>query len=265
MTETAGELEKKPRPWAIAIFERKDVAEKFKEVLWKRWSQYLTAAISVIAQNDMLKKANPESVYLAVLTAAALDLSVNPNLWQAYILPYGNVAQFQIWYKWFIQLAQRSGKFRTIKAVPVYDKDTDEDVRKRLTSFLPVKPNGEIIWYCAYFLLWNWYEQILAMSNEELQEHGKKFSKSYSSASGLWKKDFEAMAIKTVLKLLISKYAPLSIEMETAVEKDQWVIREDWSVDYIDNEPSMEAVAEWFSNVDALPNNVSDDAEERLS
>jgi len=266
MTDTAGGqiTEKKAKPWAIAIFEREDVAKKFKDIMGKRWMQYITSIISVVSQSEMLKKAKPESVYLAAMTAATLDLPINPNLWFAYILPYGDVAQFQMWYKWFIQLAQRSWQFQTISASAVYKWQLIEE--NPLTWYVfdwKKKDSDEIIWYASYFKLLNWFEKVFYMTKEELEEHGKKFSKSYWTATGLWKKDFDAMATKTVLKLLISKYAPLSVEMQTAVATDQWVFDENW-MQYSDNEPSIDAVMEWFETP-TLPNNSIADEKDWLS
>ena len=75
------------------------------------------------------------------------------------------------------------------------------------------------------------------MTTEQVTKHGKKFSQTFKKGFGLWADDFDGMAIKTVLKLLLSKYAPLSVEMQRAVISDQAVIRdsETLDVDYVDN------------------------------
>ena len=100
------------------------------------------------------------------------------------------------------------------------------------------KKSDSIIGYAAYFKLLNGFEKTLYMTVEDLKKHGTKFSQTFKKGSGLWKDDFESMAIKTVIKLLLSKYAPLSIEMQKAVITDQGLINnEDGSdVEYIDHE-----------------------------
>lgn len=230
---------------AKQFFDSATVQEHMKKALGSKAQQFATSVLGIINSSANLQKCDPASVYQCALVATTLDLPINQNLGLAYIIPYGNKAQFQIGYKGFLQLAQRSGKFISINAVPVYSEDTDESVRNRLTSFLPSKANGELIGYCAYFKLQNGYEQILSLSIEELQKHGKKYSKSYS---GLWTTDFEAMARKTVLKLIIQRYAPMSVDMQKAELVDQGVIKdaETLDVDYIDNRPqtSLEASEE---------------------
>ena len=220
------------------------VQKKFEELLWKRAPQFITTVLWVVNSNNLLSNADPKSIYLASLVSATLDLPINPNLGFAYIVPYNNrkenkqEAQFQMWYKGFIQLAQRSGQFKTIDTVTVYESDTDEDVTNRLTSIRKTYPKDDkIVWYASYFKLLNWFEKTLYMSVEELEEHGKKYSQSYKRWFGVWRDNFQAMAEKTVLKLLLSKYAPLSVEMQTAVVTDQAVIQDEdlTAVEYVDN------------------------------
>jgi len=221
---------------AKQFFDSETVQNHLKNTLGEKSKSFQTSVLGIINSSTALQKCDPSSIYQCALVATTLDLPINQNLGLAYIIPYGGKAQFQVGYKGFIQLAQRSGKFLNINAVAVYSNDTDEDVRKRLTSFLPQKANGELIGYCGYFKLLNGYEQILTMSIEDLQKHGKKYSKSFG---GLWTTDFEAMARKTVTKLLLQRYAPMSIEMQKAEIADQSVIKnaETMEVDYIDNTP----------------------------
>jgi recombination protein RecT len=225
---------------ARQFFESESIQQHMQKALGDKSKSFATSVLGIINSTTALQKCDPASIYQCALVATTLDLPLNQNLGLAYIIPYGNKAQFQIGYKGFIQLAQRSGKFLSINAVQVFENDTDDDVRKRLTSFLPQKANGNLIGYCAYFKLLNGYEQILSMSIEDLQKHGKKFSKSFS---GLWTNDFESMARKTVLKLLIQRFAPMSIEMQHAEIADQSVVKnaETLDVDYIDNTPITSA------------------------
>jgi len=218
------------------FFQREDVKSKFTELLGTRTNQFMTSLLSIVNNNSYLKNASPDSIYTSAMMAAALDLPINPNLGFAYIIPYGSQAQFQIGYKGLIQLALRSGQFKTISACPVYEGQLLEN--NPLTGFkfdFNNKLSDKVIGYASYFSLINGYEKTMYMSSEEVMAHGKKYSKTFSN--GNWAKDFDSMAQKTVLKLLLSKYAPLSIEMQKAVIADQAVIKnvEDMEVEYVDN------------------------------
>jgi recombination protein RecT len=218
------------------FFQREDVKSKFTELLGTRTNQFMTSLLSIVNNNSYLKNASPESIYSAAMMAASLDLPVSPSLGFSYIVPYSGQAQFQVGYKGLIQLALRSGQFKTISVTPVYEGQLLE--QNPLTGFkfdFSNKLSDNCIGYAAYFSLINGFEKTMYMSKEEVTAHGKKYSKTFSN--GTWAKDFDAMAQKTVLKLLISKYAPLSIEMQRAVTADQSIIRdvENMEVEYVDN------------------------------
>lgn len=218
-------------------FEREGVRQKFEELMGKRSVGFVTSLLSVVNNNSYLKTAKPETVYMSAMMAATLDLPINPNLGFAYIIPYGDSAQFQMGYKGFIQLALRSGQFKTISSTKVYEGQIVEE--NPLTGYVfdwSKKTSDTVVGYAAYFSLINGFEKTFYMTAAQVNEHGKKFSKTYNNASGLWKKDFESMALKTVLKLLLSKYAPLSVEMQKAVIADQAIIKdaETMDVEYID-------------------------------
>lgn len=208
------------------------IQQKFVEILGKNASSFTTSVLQVVNSNDMLKNADPQTVCSAAMMAATLNLPINNNLGFAYIVPFKNnktnrtEAQFQIGYKGFIQLAQRTGQFKRINACAIYSDDTEHDVYSRLTSLLPRPPSGKVTGYIAYFQLLNGYEAHLSMSLEELNAHANKYSQSAKKGFGVWKDNFDAMAQKTVIKLLLSKQAPLSIDMPlaTAIQADQSVI-----------------------------------------
>ena len=208
------------------------IQQKFVEILGKNAASFTTSVLQVVNSNDLLKNADPQTVCSAAMMAATLNLPINNNLGFAYIVPFKNnktnriEAQFQIGYKGFIQLAQRTGKFERINACAIYSDDTEQDVYSRLTSLLPRPPSGQVTGYIAYFQLLNGYEAHLSMSLEELNAHANKYSQSAKKGFGVWKDNFDAMAQKTVIKLLLSKQAPLSIDMPlaTAIQADQSVI-----------------------------------------
>lgn len=224
------------------FFEQDTIKKKFNELLGKRSSSFITSVLQITASNDLLKNADPITVYQAAAVSATLDLPLNNNLGFAYIVPFKNAklnkteAQFQLGYRGYIQLAMRSGQFKTISVTPIYEGQLIEE--NPLTGFefdFKKKTSDKIIGYAAYFKLINGFEKTLYSSIEEVTAHAKKYSQTFKKGFGLWKDDFNAMACKTVLKMLLSKYAPLSVEMQTAVTSDSAVIREDGKVDYVDN------------------------------
>lgn len=227
------------------FFQREDVVQKFQELLGKRASSYLTSVLSVVSQSELLAKADPKTVYMAALTSATLDLPINQNLGFAYIVPYKNKswiheAQFQMGYKGFIQLALRSGQFQTISATPIYEGQLIEE--NPLTWFVfdrKAKKSEVVVGYASYFKLLNWFEKTFYMTRAEIERHANNYSAQFKkSQSGLWKDKFDEMATKTVIKLLLSKFAPLSVEMQKAVIADQGVLQDENfdEVDYPDND-----------------------------
>ena len=228
------------------FFENDNVKKKFSDLLGKKAQGFITSVLQVVNSNEQLKKATPESIYNAAATAATLELPVNNNLGFSYILPYRqkqsdgsykDVAQFQLGYKGFIQLAQRSGQFKTISATPIYEGQLVGE--NPLTGFefdFTKKKSEVIIGYAAYFALLNGFEKTLYMPVENVRAHSQKYSQTAKKGFGLWKDSFDEMAVKTVIKLLLSKFAPLSIEMQKAVIYDQAVIEDNGEATYVDHE-----------------------------
>lgn len=220
------------------LFALDEVRNKFSEMIGKKAPGFITSVLQIVSSNQLLAKADPHSVYHAAAVAATLDLPLNNNLGFAYIVPYAQsykdekgvwqkkqVAQFQVGYKGYIQLAQRSGQFQTISASAIYEGQLIEE--NPLTGFVfdfKKKKSEKVIGYAAYFRLINGFEKVFYMTTEQLKAHGVKFSQTFKKDTGLWKDDFDSMATKTVLKLMLSKFAPLSIEMQKAVTLDSGVI-----------------------------------------
>jgi len=234
-------------------FSQSNVKNKFTELLGKRAPQFITSVLQVVSSNDLLKNADPASIYQSAAVAATLDLPLNNNLGFAYIVPYNQkqkdgsfktIAQFQLGYKGFIQLSQRSGQFKTIGAAPIYEGQLISENPLTGYEFDFSKKGDKIIGYAAYFNLINGFEKTLYMTTDELKAHGTRFSQTFKKGFGLWKDDFDSMATKTVLKLLLAKFAPLSIDMQHAVTFDQGLIKDAESndVEYPDNEQVFEDV-----------------------
>lgn len=227
------------------FFSSPAVKSKFNELLGKNASSFITSVLQIAISDNTLSKVNPTSLYSAACMAATLNLPINNALGFAYIVPYKGEAQFQLGYKGFIQLAQRSGQFERLVSLPVYECQlVEEDPINGFKFDWKQKPSEseKPIGYYAFFRLINGFTAELYMTTEELQKHGKRYSQSYKNGNGVWADNFDAMALKTVTKLLLSKQAPLSVDMQKAVLSDQSVIKDvDGEFSYIDNEPETDS------------------------
>ncbi|WP_249961121.1 recombinase RecT [Histophilus somni] len=253
-TPIAKEKDKHP---VKEFFDKSSVKRKLEELVNKNASIFTTSVLQIVNSNALLKNADPMTVFNAACMAATLQLPLQNGLGFAYIVPYKNNktgkydAQFQLGYKGLIQLAQRSGQFKRLVAVPVYEKQLiTEDPINGFEFDWKQKPEvGELpIGYYAYFRLLNDFTAELYMTQQEVNEHAKRYSQTYRTylqkkekgqwASSVWADNFEAMALKTVMKLLLSKQAPLSVEMQQAVLADQAVVKdvEKAEYSYPDNE-----------------------------
>ena len=233
---------------ALSTFLQSDqIKQRFSEMLGNRTNSFISTVMTTLNSNTDLKNATTESVYQSALMAAALDLSVNPNIGQAYLIPYKNTkagtvdCQFQIGYKGFIQLAQRSGQFKMIEASRIYEGEIIEanPLYGYVFDFSDHHnvAGKKIIGYASFFKLLNGFEKVFYMSVEEMNAHGVRFSQTFKRGFGLWKDDFDSMAIKTVLKLNLSKYAPISVDMQKAILADQSIIKDNETFEYVDNTP----------------------------
>ena len=216
-------------------------------VLAERKGEFINNLTAVVANDAKLQACEPVTLMYAALKATALRLPLDPNLGQAYIIPYKNnrerktEAQFQIGWKGFIQLAIRSGQFQAINTTDIREgelKGYDLMTGEVQVQAAPDRENKPVIGYLAYFKLTNGFAKSLYMSAEEIEQHATRYSQSYRGKykdSSLWATDKDAMAKKTVLKLLLNRFAPLSVDMQRAVQADQSVLHGDGKLDYVDN------------------------------
>ena len=206
------------------FFNSPAVKQKFSEVVNGNGQQFVTSLLSIVTNNNLLAKATNESIMTAAMKAAVLNLPIEPSLGYAYIVPYKNQAQFQVGYKGLIQLAQRSGQVTRLNAGEVYESQykgfnpLTEDLEVDMTA-IP-KENEKVVGYFAFMRLANGFEKTVFWTKERVQAHGKKYSQSFSSKYSPWQSDFDAMARKTVLKHMLSTYAPLSTELQEAIAAD---------------------------------------------
>lgn len=250
-------------------FSNVNVKNKFNEILGNRANAFMTSVLQVCNSSDMLKDADPASVFNAACVAASMDLPLNNSLGFAYIVPFRDnknnmtVAQFQIGWKGFVQLAQRTGQYKTISTSKIYENQIVSENPLSGYEFDFKRTGEKVIGYAAYFKLMNGFEKTMYMGVEQAKEHGAKYSKTYNSKFSIWKQDFDAMAMKTVLKLLIGKFGPLSTDLQNATLADQAVIRDfdSMELEYIDNDRRHKGVSQLtdiqVQRLNKLLNNVS--------
>lgn len=245
------------------LFNNPIIKTKIEQLVGKNSATFATSVMQIANSNTMLRTADPTSIFNAACMAATLNLPLQNGLGFAYIVPFKNnkerkvEAQFQIGYKGFIQLAQRSGQFKRLVALPVYKKQL---LKKDFINGFefdweqePEKDENPIGYY-AYFKLVNDFSAELYMSHDDIVKHAQRYSQTFKKGFGVWHDNFEAMALKTVMKLLLSKQAPLSVEMQQAVLADQAVVKdvENQEFNYADNIQNAEFVTvvddETFNN-----------------
>lgn len=255
------------------------VKKKFAEVLGQKAPQFMASITNVVAGSDQLKKCNANTIMSAAFVAATYDLPIDSNLGFAAIVPYNNSkynpqtkqfdkhmeAQFQIMYKGFIQLAIRSGYYEKMNCSVVYN---DELVSYNqitgevdfVTDFSQCKQrmNGkseDIAGYYAWFKLLTGFRKELFMTKAEVENHARKYSTAYrndlnnNKKGSKWTTDFDAMALKTVIKLLLSKWGILSVDMQRAITDDQKTFDESGNEDYGDNKPDVIEAEDPFQTV----------------
>jgi len=201
-----------------ALLSSPTVQKRFEEVLGKRAPQFTTSILNLYNSEKMLQKCEPMSVISSAMVAASLDLPVDKNLGYAWIVPYSGKAQFQLGYKGYVQLALRSGQYRYINVTPIHEGEMKKwnPLTEEIDIDFEAKQSDAVIGYAAYFELLNGFRKTVYWTKEEVEKHRKRFSKSDFG----WKNDWDAMAMKTVLKSLLSKWGILSIEMQKAVIED---------------------------------------------
>ena len=225
-----------------SIFEKDTVKNKLQDMLGKKANGFITSVLQISTNNALLAKADPMTVYNAAMIAATLDLPINQNLGFAWIVPYKGQAQFQMGWKGYVQLAQRTGQYKRINVTKVYENQFKgfNYLTEELNADFTIEPSGAVVGYAAYFCLHNGYEKLVYWTKKQAEDHGKRFSQSYSR--GPWSTDFDAMAMKSVLKNTLSKWGILSVEMQKAVHTDSAVIKDENGtvVEYVDNQPVNE-------------------------
>lgn len=218
----------------------------------ERGQRFITAIVSAVNNNSSLAECTNDSVYSGALLGESLNLSPSPQLGHYYLVPFkdkekGKVAQFQLGYKGYLQLAIRSGYYKKINVLDIKEGELikynplDEEIEVNLIDNEEKREKAKTIGYYAMFEYTNGFKKTLYWSKNKMVGHAKRYSPGYradlnkGTSYTFWSKDFDGMAFKTMLRQLISKWGIMSIEMQNAVEKDMGVINEDGTIDYVDN------------------------------
>lgn len=223
----------------------------------KNGSRFVSSIISAVQVNPALQECTNPSILSAALLGESLKLSPSPQLGQYYMVPFNNnkkgykEAQFQLGYKGYIQLAIRSGQYKKLNVLAIKEGELvrfdplNEEIEVNLIDDEEVREETETIGYYAMFEYTNGFKKAMYWSKKKMEAHALKYSKGYQAKKGytFWEKDFDAMAYKTMLRQLISKWGIMSIDMLSAMDADMAVIHEDGTKDYvdIDNEETVAA------------------------
>lgn len=232
-----------------------------------RASRFVTAITSAVSSNPELQTCDAATIVSAGLLGEGLNLSPSPQLGQYYLVPYNDrkngrkVAQFQLGYKGYIQLAIRSGQYRKLNVLPIKQGELirfdplDEEIKVQLIEDEHAREETPTIGYYAMFEYTNGFRKAIYWSREKMHSHAERYSAGFKAHKGytFWEKDFDAMACKTMLRQLISKWGIMSIDMQKAVESDMGVIRSGGEVDYVDTPADIPEVSQTQTAPEPIP------------
>lgn len=224
--------------------------KKFNDILHEKSDAFMGSLLTLVGGDDYLSKAEPMTIIASALKAATMDLPIDKNLGYAYIVPFNrkekvgkgwithNEAQFILGYKGYIQLAQRSGQYKSLNAIEIYEGQLIEwnPLTEEFTFDYSAKRSDKVIGYVGFFELLNGFKKTVYWTKQEIEAHRIKNAKGYDKEklSGAWKDNYDAMAIKTVLRNMLAKWGILSVEMQNAVTSDERVFRFDENNDLVE-------------------------------
>lgn len=242
--------------------------------------RFIASVISAVSVNPGLTECEHSTILSAALLGESLKLSPSPQLGQYYLVPFNDkkrnckVAQFQLGYKGYIQLAIRSGYYKKLNVLAIKEGELirfdalNEEIEVKLIEDDTEREAAKTIGYYAMFEYTNGFKKAMYWSREKMMAHADKYSQAFSKDatggkypkvsfedflagkvkesdmwlySSFWYKDFDGMAYKTMLRQLISKWGIMSIEMQQAMDSDMGTIHEDGTVDYVDNSADYES------------------------
>lgn len=233
----------------------------------KNGKRFISSIVSAVGNNPALQECENPSIVSAALLGESLNLSPSPQLGQYYMVPFKDnrtgtkVAQFQLGYKGYIQLAIRSGQYKKLNVLAIKKDELirfdplNEDIEVNIIEDTNEREKAETIGYYAMFECVNGYRKAMYWSKEKMKAHAVKYSQGYAAdlKKGtrwtFWSKDFDGMAYKTMLRQLISKWGPTSIDMENAIDSDMTVIKEDGTHTYVETTPVEQTENEAYEEV----------------
>lgn len=224
----------------------------------KNGDRFISSIVSAVQTNSALQECTNPSILSAALLGESLKLSPSPQLGQYYMVPFNNnkkgfkEAQFQLGYKGYIQLAIRSGQYKKLNVLAIKEGELvrfdplNEEIEVNLIEDEEAREEAPTVGYYAMFEYTNGFKKAMYWSKKKMEAHALKYSKGYKAQKGytFWEKDFDAMAYKTMLRQLISKWGIMSIDMQSAMDADMAVIHEDGTKDYVDMENDENVVAD---------------------
>ena len=223
-----------------------------KVVGGKNGTRFISSIVSAVQATPALQECTNSSILSAALLGESLNLSPSPQLGQYYMVPYDNrskgakEAQFQLGYKGYIQLATRSSQYKKLNVLSIKEGELirfdplNEEIEVNLIQDDEQREAAPTIGYYAMFEYTNGFRKAMYWSRAKMEAHAKKYSPGYKrdlengTSWTFWAKDFDAMAYKTMLRQLISKWGIMSIDLQDAIDSDMAVIREDGSRDYVE-------------------------------
>ncbi|WP_315042409.1 recombinase RecT [uncultured Enterococcus sp.] len=266
-----------------ALMNTPAMKKKFTDILHEKSDSFMGSLMTLVGGDNYLSQAEPMTIIASALKAATMDLPIDKNLGYAYVVPFNrsekvgnkwvkhNEAQFILGYKGYIQLAQRSGQYKALNALAIYDGQLIDwnPLTEEFTFDYKSKVSDEVIGYVGFFELLNGFKKTVYWTKQEIESHRIKNAKGYDKEklSGAWVDNYDSMAIKTVLRNMLSKWGLLSVEMQSAITSDEKVFRVDENNDLIeetdlsDMEPMPQDLKEAEKVVD---DPVTDEGQESL-
>lgn len=233
-----------------ALMSTPQMKKKFTDILKEKSDSFMGSLMTLVGGDNYLSQAEPMTIIASALKAATMDLPIDKNLGYAYVVPFNrsekvgnkwvkhNEAQFILGYKGYIQLAQRSGQYKALNALAIYDGQLIDwnPLTEEFSFDYKAKVSDEVIGYVGFFELLNGFKKTVYWTKQEIESHRIKNAKGYDKdkLSGAWVDNYDSMAIKTVLRNLLSKWGLLSVEMQTAITSDEKVFRVDENSDLIE-------------------------------
>ncbi len=263
-------LARQDQSMKLSVYLQNDAVKKqINQVVGgKNGTRFISSIVSAVQNTPALQECTSPSIVNAALLGEALNLSPSPQLGQFYMVPFDNKkkgckeAQFQLGYKGYIQLAIRSGYYKKLNVLAIKEGELvrydplDEEVEVNLIDDDILREEAPTMGYFAMFEYENGFRKTLYWSKKKMLAHAEKYSFAFYKNGGakslelleqgkipekdmwkyssFWFKDFDGMALKTMLRQLISKWGIMSIDLQNAIDKDMAVIHEDGKTEYVD-------------------------------